>query len=171
MKVCIVCAGNICRSPMAEVVFRSRLADVGLQDMVEIESAGTGAWHVGEPADPRAVDTLRAHGYEPGHHRARQFQKSWFDDVDLVLALDSANVTNLHRLAPNEEARAKIRMLRDVGSEGRDGGDAEVDVPDPYYGGDGGFELVLQLVEQAADDFLDAIRDTRDGQVRTPSRS
>src|SRR5690554_1492436 len=107
MRVCIVCAGNICRSPMAEAVFRSRLDDAGLKS-VSVESAGTGDWHEGEPADPRASRTLRANGYDAAGHRARQFRASWFDDVDLVLALDRANYANLRSIAPDDDAAAKI---------------------------------------------------------------
>jgi protein-tyrosine phosphatase len=158
LRVCIVCAGNICRSPIAEVVFRSKLAEADLDDVVTVESAGTGGWHAGEPADPRAVQALRTGGYDPGSHRARQFEPSWFGHFDLVLALDHANRTHLERIAPDDAARRKIRLLRSCQSrdEGEDG-DLELEVPDPYYGGTSGFDHVLRLVEEAADGFIEAI--------------
>ncbi|NED98458.1 low molecular weight phosphotyrosine protein phosphatase [Phytoactinopolyspora alkaliphila] len=157
-QVCLVCAGNICRSPIAEVVFRRRLADAGLDQLVTVESAGTGGWHEGEPADPRAVRTLSANGYDGSQHCARQFQPAWFERYDLVLALDSANVADLERIAPDAEARRKIRMLGSY-VPGRDGAAMErYDVPDPYYGGDDGFDHVLRLVEAAATGFVDDMR-------------
>lgn len=159
MKVCLVCAGNICRSPMAEAVFRERLAEAGLDGVVTVESAGTGGWHAGEPADPRASRTLRSRGYDADGHRARQFEPSWFDRVDLVLALDSANRAHLERIAPDDTARQKIQMLRsfDPDADGRD----QLDVPDPYYGGDAGFDHVLELVERAADGFVQHVHSAK----------
>lgn len=151
MRVCIVCAGNICRSPIAEAVFRTRLADAGLDQAVTVSSAGTGNWHAGDPADPRALSVLRASGYDGSAHRARQFQASWFQDIDLVLALDHANFADLRRLAPDDDARKKIRMLRSYDPAAEHEGDLEV--PDPYFGANDGFAHVLRLVEDAAAGF------------------
>src|SRR5690606_28850721 len=100
-RVCFVCTGNICRSPMAESVFRTRVAEAGLEDLVEVDSAGTGGWHEGEGADPRTVAVLRENGYGAAH-TARQFDPSWFRRLDLVVALDAGHLRALRRLAPTE---------------------------------------------------------------------
>ncbi|MCB5909445.1 low molecular weight phosphotyrosine protein phosphatase [Streptomyces sp. SF28] len=154
-RVCFVCTGNICRSPMAESVFRAHVADAGLGGLVEISSAGTDGWHEGDGADPRTVSVLASAGY-PIAHRARQFTASWFAGLDLVIALDSGHLRTLRRLAPGPDDAAKVRLLRsytDPGSQGR-----ELDVPDPYYGGHAGFEECLAMIEAAADGLLEAVR-------------
>src|ERR1700760_1652600 len=110
-RVCFVCTGNICRSPMAEYVFRARVAEAGLADRVEIDSAGTGGWHEGEAADPRTVTVLRDSGYDCDHI-ARRFQPSWFARRDLVIALDAGHLRALRRLAPTEDDARKVRLLR-----------------------------------------------------------
>jgi protein-tyrosine phosphatase len=146
--------GNICRSPTAESVMRAMLPDAGLADRVVVDSAGTGRWHVGGPAAKRAIDTLRAHGYDAEGHFARQFDASWFADLDLVVAMDTDNYRALQQLAP-PGAGDKIVMLRsfDPASTSED-----LDVPDPYYGGAGGFEHVLELVEAACAGLVDDLR-------------
>jgi protein-tyrosine phosphatase len=133
--VALVCLGNICRSPMADVVLEQRLGGTG----VEVRSAGTGDWHVGQPMDPRAAATLRRHGYDPSRHRARQVGADWLDRFDLVLAMDRANLSDLG--GPGE----RVRLFRDFDPVGTGG-----EVPDPYYGGDEGFEEVLAMVERTA---------------------
>ncbi|GGU26109.1 low molecular weight protein-tyrosine-phosphatase [Streptomyces daghestanicus] len=160
-RVCFVCSGNICRSPMAEAVFRARVADAGLDGLVEADSAGTGGWHEGEGADPRAVSVLTAHGYAVDH-TARQFHASWFSRLDLVVALDSGHLRELHRLAPTERDAAKVRLLRSYDPAGHDGG---LDVPDPYYGGRDGFEECLEMVEAASDGLLAAVREQVEGRA------
>ena len=147
--------GNICRSPMAEVVFRHLVDEAGLTDAVEIGSAGTGGWHAGNPADERAVATLRARGYDGSAHRARQFERDWFDSYDLVVALDRDNERHLRDLADGVPGAAgKIRLLRSYGGEPA----GDLDVPDPYYGGSDGFAHVLDLVEQACAALLAEVR-------------
>jgi protein-tyrosine phosphatase len=133
---------------MAAVVLRELIDTAGLQNAVVVDSAGTGAWHVGEPADPRAVAALRDRGYDGTDHRAQQFTADRFADYDLVLALDRDNVATLRRLAPDDRSREKIELLRSYDSVGRSSGD--LDVPDPYYGGSDGFAHVLNQVERAA---------------------
>ena len=146
MRVCFVCMGNICRSPMAEAVFRHVAVEAGVD--VEVASAGTGGWHVGDGADRRALAALRGRGYDGSTHRARQFARDWFDSYDLVIALDRENERSLRALARDVPgADAKVRLLL---------GDA--DVPDPYYGGDDGFEHVLDLVEEACERLLAEVR-------------
>ncbi|MFE2041733.1 low molecular weight protein-tyrosine-phosphatase [Streptomyces sp. NPDC059477] len=159
-RVCFVCTGNICRSPMAESVFRARVAEAGLADRVVVDSAGTGGWHEGDPADPRTVSVLEAHGYGGGHS-ARQFQASWFAGLDLVIALDSGHLKVLRGLAPTAGDAAKVRLLRAYDPTAGD----DLDVPDPYYGGMAGFEACLEMVEAASDGLLAAVRAHLEGQA------
>ncbi|MEU9994659.1 low molecular weight protein-tyrosine-phosphatase [Streptomyces sp. NPDC050848] len=153
-RVCFVCTGNICRSPMAESVFRARVEEAGLADTVEVDSAGTGGWHEGDAADPRTVAVLEDHGYTSGHS-ARQFRASWFPALDLVVALDEGHLRALRRLAPTPEDAAKVRLLRSYDPAAED-----LDVPDPYYGGTDGFEECLEMVEAASEGLLAAVRES-----------
>ena len=154
-RVVFVCMGNICRSPTAEVVFRAMVADAGLDGEVEIGSAGTGGWHVGNGADERALATLRDRGYDGSAHRARQFERDWFDRYDLVVAMDKDNERALRRLAAGVPGAAeKVRLLRSYGGAAV----GDLDVPDPYYGGADGFAHVLDLVEEACAALLDEVR-------------
>ncbi|MEE1939568.1 low molecular weight protein-tyrosine-phosphatase [Streptomyces sp. TRM 70361] len=159
-RVCFVCTGNICRSPMAEAVLRARVAEEGLADRVEVSSAGTGGWHVGDDADSRTLAVLTAAGY-PLEHAARQFRHDWFARLDLVIALDEGHLRELRAMAPTAGDRAKIRLLRSYapggGTDGTDG-DCDLDVPDPYYGGPEGFEECLALVEEAVPGLLAEVR-------------
>ncbi|MEV0414376.1 low molecular weight protein-tyrosine-phosphatase [Streptomyces sp. NPDC050448] len=154
-RVCFVCTGNICRSPMAESVFRARVAEAGLEGLIEVDSAGTDGWHEGDGADPRAVTVLEAAGYEQSH-RARQFRASWFGGLDLVVALDAGHMRHLRALAPTPEDAAKVRLLRSYDPAATAAGG---DVPDPYYGSLDGFEQCLELVEAASAGLLDAVRE------------
>ena len=154
-RLVFVCLGNICRSPMAEVVMRSLVDQAGLTERVEVASAGTGDWHVGERADPRTVQILADRGYDGSAHRARQFEPDWFDRYDLVVALDAANLADLRRMAPPDR-RDEVRLLRSYdASAGTDV--ADLDVPDPYYGGSDGFGEALAMVERACHGLLDEV--------------
>ncbi|MFD5834389.1 low molecular weight protein-tyrosine-phosphatase [Streptomyces collinus] len=159
-RVCFVCTGNICRSPMAEIVFRARVAEAGLDELVEVDSAGTGGWHEGDGADPRTVAVLEDNGYAGGH-TARQFQPSWFSRLDLVIALDSGHLGALRRLAPTEQDARKVRLLRSYDPAAGD----DLDVPDPYYGGTDDFEECLEMVEAASTGLLAAVRKDVEGRV------
>ncbi|MER6783558.1 low molecular weight protein-tyrosine-phosphatase [Streptomyces sp. NPDC000658] len=159
-RVCFVCTGNICRSPIAESVFRARVEEAGLDALVEVDSAGTGDWHEGEKADPRALSVLKEHGYALDH-TARRFESSWFARLDLVIALDLGHLTALRRLAPTGEDAAKVRLLRSYDPAAGD----DLDVPDPYYGGRDGFEECLEMVEEASSGLLAAVREDVEGQV------
>ncbi|MGW7407898.1 low molecular weight protein-tyrosine-phosphatase [Streptomyces sp. NPDC054833] len=159
-RVCFVCTGNICRSPMAESVFRARVAEADLADLVEIDSAGTGDWHEGDGADPRTVSVLEEHGYD-ADHTARQFRASWFSRLDLVIALDAGHLKALRRLAPAEEDALKVRLLRSYDPAAGD----DLDVPDPYYGGPDGFEECLEMVEAASTGLLAAVREQVEGRA------
>jgi protein-tyrosine phosphatase len=159
-SVCFVCTGNICRSPMAESVFRARVEGSGLDDQVQVDSAGTGGWHEGDPADPRTVAVLEEQGYG-SDHIARQFQPSWFSRLDLVIALDTGHLKALRRLAPTPQDAAKIRLLRSYDPAAGD----DLDVPDPYYGGMDGFEACLEMVEAASTGLLAAVLEHLEGRA------
>ncbi|MGW0765917.1 low molecular weight protein-tyrosine-phosphatase [Streptomyces sp. NPDC002676] len=163
-RVCFVCTGNICRSPMAESVFRARVAEAGLEDLVEVDSAGTGGWHEGEPADPRTVSVLDEHGYDT-EHIARQFQPAWFARRDLVIALDAGHLKALRRLAPTEEDALKVRLLRSYDPSCDPTAGDDLDVPDPYYGGRDGFEECLEMVEAASAGLLAAVQEQLEGRA------
>jgi protein-tyrosine phosphatase len=137
---------------MAEVVLTDRLDAAGLSDEVQVESAGTGGWHVGGPMDDRAAALLTRHGYDATRHRARQFQPDWFDEADLVLAMDASNHADLVAQAPSAD---RVRMFREV--DPRAGEDGGLDVPDPYFGGDEGFEQVLAMIERTCDAWVAAL--------------
>lgn len=143
----MVCTGNICRSPIGEVVLRDQLVAIGLADHVRVTSAGTGDWHVGEPADHRARAILREHGHDGERHRARQFRLQDFEHTDLVVALDRSHVRTLRALARDDEDRAKIRLLRSFDPEASAAG--LLDVDDPYFGGREDFELTYIAVVAA----------------------
>ncbi|MDT0609731.1 low molecular weight protein-tyrosine-phosphatase [Streptomyces lancefieldiae] len=160
-RVCFVCTGNICRSPMAEAVFHARVEDAGLDGLVETDSAGTDGWHEGEGADPRSLAVLEKNGYGLDH-TARRFEPSWFSRLDLVVALDAGHLRALRRLAPTEQDAAKVRLLRSY-DPAADSGD--LDVPDPYYGGVDGFEECLEMVEAASDGLLAAVREQVEGRA------
>jgi protein-tyrosine phosphatase len=153
-SVCFVCTGNICRSPIAEAVFRSHAADAGLDGRISVGSAGTSGWHEGEPADPRTMRTLESAGYELAH-AARQFQPEWFDELDLVIALDEGHRRELRALARTPQDAAKIHLLRAYDPDAS--AHVDLDVPDPYYGGEDGFADVLRLVEAAVPGLLDEV--------------
>jgi protein-tyrosine phosphatase len=150
-----VCLGNICRSPTAEGVMRDLVERAGLQDSVLVDSAGTGAWHVGSPPDSRARAVARARGIALDG-AARQVRGEDFLDFDLVLAMDSENLRDLRAMAPGEAERQKLRLLREFDPASAAAGD--LDVPDPYYGAAGGFEEVLDLVQAACAGLLAEVR-------------
>jgi len=154
-RICLVCLGNICRSPTAEVVLREELGRVGLSGQVEVDSAGTGDWHVGEPMDPRARTELSRRGYNGAGHRARQFKPSWFGRYDLVVAMDQGNLERLRRMAPDPQAVQRTALLRcfDPAIAGRD-----LDVPDPYSGGAEDYALVFDLVQPAVRGLAEQLR-------------
>jgi protein-tyrosine phosphatase len=157
-RVCFVCTGNICRSPMIEQVFRTRAAQAGLAGVVEADSAGTSGWHEGDAADPRTVRVLKAAGYGTTH-RARRFRADWFGGRDLVVALDRGHDDDLRRMAPTRADADKVRLLRSFDPEaGQD-----LDVPDPYFGDLAGFEECLRLCEAACAGLFDFIRQERAG--------
>lgn len=144
LRICFVCLGNICRSPTAEALARAHLAEHGIADAVELDSAGTGAWHVGEPPDPRAVAEGARRGVDVGG-LARQFGPDDFARFDVVVALDRSNQRDLVRLAPDEAGRAKVRLLRSFDADAP----PDAEVPDPYAGGPDHFRHAFDLIDAA----------------------
>jgi protein-tyrosine phosphatase len=157
-SVCFVCLGNICRSPTAEGVFRHLVLQAGLVDAIAIDSAGTAAYHVGEPPDRRSSRTARDRGIAL-EGRARQFRAEDFRRFDHVIAMDRSNFRDLLSLAPDEDARAKVELLRQFDPERRSTlDDDDADVPDPYYGGHRGFDDVLDICTRSCTALLDQLR-------------
>ncbi|KAA2263830.1 low molecular weight phosphotyrosine protein phosphatase [Solihabitans fulvus] len=150
MHVTFVCTGNICRSPMAALVFGEHLRRAGLADLVTVTSAGTGGWHVGEPADERAAKVLADHGYPTGHAAAKVGQRHLA--ADLLVAMDRGHERALLRMV-NDPAR--VRLLRSFDPAAGD----DLDVPDPYYDGIEDFREVLAMVEAATPGMLDWVRE------------
>jgi protein-tyrosine phosphatase len=140
---------------MAEWVLREQARRLGLEDVVTVDSAGTGSWHAGEAADPRAVAALRRHGYVCDGHAARQFQRWWFGERELIVALDRGHLLALREMAPDPETASRVRLLRSFDPEAN----GELDVPDPYYGGNKGFDRCLDLIEPATAGLLEEIGD------------
>ncbi len=142
-RVCLVCLGNICRSPMAETVLRAAIEAAGLGRAVVVDSAGTGDWHIGGPMNGGARAALATRGYDGSAHRARQIEASWLARQDLFLAMDARNLADLRRMAGAQD-RDRIRLFGEVG--GLDG----ADIPDPYGGDAAEFGYVLDLLATAA---------------------
>lgn len=144
MRVLFVCLGNICRSPTAEAVLRHKLCEAGLEGRVEVDSAGTGDWHVGKAADLRTRQAAQQRGYDLSALRGRQVKAADFHAFDLILAMDNSNLRDLQQLRPGHAVAEldlflrRYHLLLD-------------EVPDPYYGSQEGFEQVLDLIEQACD--------------------
>lgn len=151
-RVLLVCMGNICRSPTAEGVLRRYIVNQGLGDKVEVDSAGTHGYHVGEAPDSRTQRAARARGYNLSQLRARKVAPQDLDYFDLILAMDKSNLDNLRRMATPEQ-RERIALFMDYA---RNFDDEEV--PDPYYGLGHGFDLVLDMVEDASEGLVDHFR-------------
>lgn len=150
-RILFVCLGNICRSPAAEAVLRARAAERGLD--LYIESAGTGGWHQGDPADARMIRAGARRGYRLDHHRARQVEAGDFQNFDLLLAMDLENHSALLAMAPPNRT-CDIRLFLDFA-------DTSVrETPDPYYGGERGFELVIDLIEKGCEGLIDHIEES-----------
>jgi protein-tyrosine phosphatase len=161
-RVLFVCLGNICRSPTAEGVMRALVREACLEDRIELESAGTGSWHIGEAPDSRATEAAHARGIVL-EGAARQVHTRDFEEFDLIVAMDRQNLADLRHLAPDESAREKVVLLRelDPATAGQ-----QLDVPDPYHGGARGFEHVLDLVHAACAALLAELR----GRLGEPAR-
>jgi protein-tyrosine phosphatase len=164
-SVLFVCLGNICRSPLAEGVFRHLVRERGLEDHYEIDSAGTGSWHVGAPPDTRSADVARKNGVALDGE-ARQVRPSDLASYDWVIAMDQENLRDLEGLRARHNGSAHVQLLRDFDP---DPGDRQV--PDPYYGGPGGFDHVYALVRRSAEAFLDHLERERSAPSDSTSKA
>ncbi len=153
-KILFVCMGNICRSPSAEAVFKGMALKEGVIGKFEIDSAGTGAWHAGEPADKRMQKHATKRGYDLTSIARKFDTETDFDRFDLIVAMDDENVQSLKSMARNESDLEKIHKMTDFRKEWN-----YDEVPDPYYGGDEGFELVLDLLEDACEGLLEKMKE------------
>lgn len=144
MKILMVCLGNICRSPLAHGLLRKKAAD-----NIEVDSAGTGNWHEGEAPDHRMIRTARKHGVDISDLRARTFVVDDFDRFDVIFVMDQSNYNNVVKLARDENDVKKVKLLLSTLDDPN-----EYEVPDPYFGGDDGFEHVFKLVDSATDAIL-----------------
>lgn len=153
VRVLFVCMGNICRSPTAHAVFREAVNRAGLAAHIEIDSAGTHAYHIGNPPDPRSTDTALGHGVDMTDLRARQVQAADFQRFDFLIAMDANNLALLRGACP-ESAQARLHLMLEWAS------DWGTEVPDPYYGGDAGFEQVFEMLTEACDNLLAHIMTT-----------
>lgn len=152
-EICFVCLGNICRSPLAEGVFQALINEKGLENQIIIHSAGTGHWHVGSPPDSRMQATARGKGIHL-ISRAQQIQAGDIKRFDLILAMDQSNLEAMEYLCSPEMAAKKIRLFRSFDPEV----DGNLDVPDPYYGRDDGFERVFQIVHRTCPPILEYVQ-------------
>lgn len=158
-RICVVCSGNICRSPLAEVLLREAFTEAGLADVVQIDSGGTTSWEVGSPADPRTLAVLRRNGHRDfggPRHRARQVRAAWLSERDLVLAADQGHLRELQRLAADERQRDRVRLIRsfDPGASAA----RELDMVDPWYGGTTAFDRTYAEVQAAVPGIVDHVR-------------
>ncbi|MEO9103527.1 MAG: low molecular weight protein-tyrosine-phosphatase [Terrimesophilobacter sp.] len=145
-RICFVCTGNICRSPMAEVVFRDLITRFGFGSSIVVLSAGTGDWHVGENSDDRTIAALTARGYNGAGHRAKQFDPAWFDHLDLIVVFDRSQERIIRSWASTDQDRGKVQLLLSFDQEQS----ALLDVPDPYYSDAAMFDSVLGMIEHAS---------------------
>ena len=142
-KILMVCLGNICRSPLAEGIMRSKLSE----DFI-VDSAGTGGWHAGQLPDKRSIAIAKSKGLDITNQKARQFKISDFDSFDHIFVMDNSNYKDVLSLAPNEEAKSKVKLILNELFPNEN-----IDVPDPYYGGEDGFENVYEMLDQACEEI------------------
>ena len=155
VSVLFVCLGNICRSPTAEGVFRHLVANEGLADRIRVDSAGMGSWHIGQPPDKRAQGAAWRRGIDLSKQRGRQAKPQDFERFDYVIAMDRANFASLKSICPKGH-EGRLHMFLDFAPDV-----PENEVPDPYYGGPGGFDVVLDMIEAASKGLLEDIRKTQ----------
>lgn len=151
-RVLFVCLGNICRSPTAQAVFEVKAKEAGLDHLLEIDSCGTGSWHIGQEPDERTQKAAMQRGYDMSHLRARRLMPDDFYRFDYILAMDTRNLADVMKKSP-EDFKGRVQLLLDYSADKK-----LLEVPDPYYGEQDGFERVLALVESACDGLLETIR-------------
>lgn len=152
LRILFVCMGNICRSPTAEGVFRKIVNDAGLGHRIQVESAGTHAYHANDPPDRRSQAAAERRGFSLTDIRARRVESADFERFDYIFAMDRDNLAML-RAAAGDKSEAEIHLFLEYATAGR-----EYEVPDPYYGGAAGFERVLDLIEDASTELLELLR-------------
>ncbi len=157
-RVITVCTGNICRSPMAEIMLARAFREAGLQDAVSVDSAGTTEWEVGKPIDPRAAAKLASQELESRNHVARHFDSSWYADRDLILALDLDHHEHLRNNAPDEESREKVRLLREFEPSSAGVPLRELGIYDPWFGDTEDFETTWALINGAIPGVVDYVK-------------
>ncbi len=148
-KILMVCLGNICRSPLAEGILQSKLP----KDKFEVDSAGTGGWHAGEQPDKRSISTAKNRGLDISNQRARQFKASDFDSFDYIYVMDMSNYKNVVALSQNDSQKQKVKLILNELFP-----DENVEVPDPYYGGQDGFEQVYDMLDKACDIIVEKLK-------------
>lgn len=151
MKVLMVCLGNICRSPMADGLMRKKVQEHGLD--VVVDSAGTGDWHVGDPPDSRMIETAKRNGVPIDDLRGRQFKVADFDEFDRIVVMDKSNFANVTKLARDEKDVQKVELFLNLTHPGKD-----LEVPDPYFGGDEGFQDVFDMLDAGTDVLLKELK-------------
>jgi protein-tyrosine phosphatase len=147
-KILMVCLGNICRSPLAEGILKSKIDS----NKVVVDSAGTGHWHIGNKPDPRSIEVAKKHQLDITNQRGRQFSKQDFDNFDYIFVMDTSNKENVLSLARNDSDKEKVHLILDELFPNEN-----VDVPDPYYGGGQGFENVYQMLDEACESFVNRL--------------
>lgn len=157
MKILMVCLGNICRSPMADGLMRKKVKDNNLD--VVVDSAGTGDWHIGDQPDPRMMETAKRNGVPIDELRGRQFKVEDFDAFDRIIVMDKSNFDNVRKLSRDEKDTQKIEMFLDLTHPGKD-----LEVPDPYFGGDEGFQDVFDMLDAGTDMILKELKESKDNE-------
>ena len=153
VKILFVCLGNICRSPLAEAIFKHKVRSRGWAQFIEADSCGTSNYHIGDPPDPRTIANATKNGVQIDHC-GRQLGKNDLHEFDYILAMDSSNYRNIKAVMGEESYSGKIRMMRDFDPQGKG------DVPDPYFGGEDGFQEVFRILDRSLDNFLDYLQRT-----------
>lgn len=148
MKILMVCLGNICRSPLAQGILEYKLKEASLD--WEVDSAGTGGWHAGQKPDMRSIEVARKHGIDIGKQAARKIRPIDIDDFDLIYCMDSSNYQDMINMCHNEDEEVKVKLIMNESDP-----DRNVNVPDPYYGGQDGFENVYQMLDKACDAIIE----------------
>lgn len=151
IRVLFVCLGNICRSPLAEAIFNHKLRQTNFHHLVEADSCGTSNYHIGESPDPRTIANAKKNGVSI-EHSGRQFDPSDFERFDFILAMDRSNLNNIMKVSGSDRYVAKVALMRNYDPKTQGG-----DVPDPYYGGEAGFEEVFSILDRSVDELLSHI--------------